>query len=539
MATLTFKGKALVQNHHLMVPFHELVPVKTKGLNKNPSLNGDSLIIEGDNLLALKALLPVYQGRIKCIYIDPPYNTGNEHWAYNDKVNSPMMREWLGKAVDRDDLTRHDKWCCMMLPRLKLLRELLKGDGAIFVSIDDNEAHHLRCLMDEVFGEENFLATIAWQKKYTRSNNAKLFSSQKDLIICYRRSEALTLLREPYPENKQESYGNPDKDPRGEWTSSSYVNPASHEARPNLVYEIKRPADGKIIKHSTRAWKYSRATHEQHVLDDRLWWGADGLAAYPRLKVFRNPGGVVPVDFWDFEYAGTTSLGAKEIKEIFNKNVFETCKPTQLVKRILQIASDKDSIILDSFAGSGSTAHAVLAQNAEDGGNRRFILVECESYVHQTTAERVRRIIKGKPKAKGKESKKGLKGSFGYFKLGQPLELKTILNSEELPNYRTLAAYVFFTATGESFDPVMVRKREWFIGASQHYDVFLIYESQRDKLKKLALTLDLARRLSARSQKQKLVFAPAKYLDAPFLSAMRITFCQLPYQIYHMAGGSK
>lgn len=164
MPHLHFKGKTFVQNHHLAVPFHELIPVKTKGMSAKPSLH-DNIILQGDNLQALKALLPTYQGKVKCIYIDPPYNTGNEGWAYNDNVNSPMMQSWLGQTVDREDLTRHDKWCCMMLPRLKLLRELLTEDGAIFVSIDDNEVHHLRCLMDEVFGEENFVESVIWKKE--------------------------------------------------------------------------------------------------------------------------------------------------------------------------------------------------------------------------------------------------------------------------------------------------------------------------------------------------------------------------------------
>ena len=163
MPSLQFKGKTFVDNHHLSVPFHELRPVAGKGTGRTASLH-DNLVVHGDNLAALKALLPTYHNKVKCIYIDPPYNTGNEGWAYNDNVNSPMMQDWLGKTVDRDDLTRHDKWCCMMLPRLKLLRELLRQDGAIFISIDDNEVHHLRDLMDEVFGDENFVATTIWEK---------------------------------------------------------------------------------------------------------------------------------------------------------------------------------------------------------------------------------------------------------------------------------------------------------------------------------------------------------------------------------------
>jgi adenine-specific DNA-methyltransferase len=183
MPSLNFKGKALVQNHHLVVPFSELEPVKSRGLSKSPSLD-DNLIIEGDNLKALKALLPTYHGKIKCVYIDPPYNTGNEGWIYNDKVNSPMMREWLGKTVDRDDLTRHDKWCCMMLPRLKLLRELLTDDGIILISIDDHESHHLRNLMDEVFGGDNFITQLVWEKG--RKNDAKLFHLGTSICSCTR-----------------------------------------------------------------------------------------------------------------------------------------------------------------------------------------------------------------------------------------------------------------------------------------------------------------------------------------------------------------
>ena len=186
MPSLHFKGKVFVENHHLAVPFHELQPVRSKGLSRKASLH-DNLIIEGDNLAALKALLPTYHGKVKCIYIDPPYNTGHEAWAYNDNVNSPINRDWLGKVVDREDLTRHDKWCCMMLPRLKLLRELLRDDGVIFVSIEDNEVHRLRCLMDEVFGEENFVGMIVWRN--VTDNNPTNITVEHEYIICYSSSK--------------------------------------------------------------------------------------------------------------------------------------------------------------------------------------------------------------------------------------------------------------------------------------------------------------------------------------------------------------
>lgn len=198
MPSIQFKGKALVQNFHLVVPYHGLKLVKAKGLSAKPSLH-DNLVVHGDNLKALKSLLPYYHGKVKCIYIDPPYNTGNENWIYNDNVSSPMMQEWLGKVVDREDLTRHDKWLCMMMPRLKLLREFLTDDGAILVSIDDNEVHRLRALMDEVFGEDNFITTVIWQKVFAPKNTAKYFSEDHDYVLVYARRLDAWLPKGPGP----------------------------------------------------------------------------------------------------------------------------------------------------------------------------------------------------------------------------------------------------------------------------------------------------------------------------------------------------
>jgi adenine-specific DNA-methyltransferase len=195
MPTLQFKGKPLVQNHHLVVPFSEMDPVKKLGTSKTPSLH-DNLIIEGDNLKALKALLPAYHGKVKCIYIDPPYNTGNEGWIFNDRVNSPMMRDWLGRTVDRDDLTRHDKWCCMMLPRLKLLRELLARDGIIAVSIDDNEIASLCELLDEVFLPENRLAIAPWKAEPSGGKQKKGLRIGHEYLVVYHNGDDSSVSRE-------------------------------------------------------------------------------------------------------------------------------------------------------------------------------------------------------------------------------------------------------------------------------------------------------------------------------------------------------
>ena len=533
MPWLQFKGRVFVENHHLAVPFHEMQPIRSRGLSRKASLH-DNLIVEGDNLAALKALLPTYHGKVKCIYIDPPYNTGNEGWAYNDNVNSPMMQDWLGKVVDREDLTRHDKWCCMMLPRLKLLRELLRDDGAIFVSIDDNELHRLRSLMDEVFGEDNFLATAIWQKVFSPKNTAKYFSEDHDFILVYARSiEKWTPNLLERREQAIERYKNLDGDSRGKWSSSDLT---ARNYYSQGTYEVISPSGKKFRPSLGNYFRVSMEKFHELDKDGRIWWGPKG-DSMPRLKRYLSEvkSGVVPQTIWHHSDVGHTQDAKKELLSVSNfgrsEDVFNTVKPTSLIKRILQIATDKDSIVLDSFAGSGTTAHAVLALNQEDGGSRRFVLIECEDYVDSLTAERVRRVAKGIPSAKDESLKAGLGGTFSYFRLGRPMRQQSILDGSNLPSYEKLAGYVFFTATGEEFEPGKIRKKTWFIGRSRLYDVFLIYEADMQKLKDMALTLDVARKLP-RGKRNKLVFAPTKYLDQEFLHRYRITFQQLPFQIY-------
>jgi len=536
MPTLNFKGKVFVENHHLAVPYHELIPVKAKGLSETASLH-DNLIVHGDNLAALKALLPTYHRKVKCIVIDPPYNTGNEGWAYNDRVNSPMMRDWLGQVVDREDLTRHDKWCCMMLPRLKMLRELLADDGAIFVTIDDNEMHRLRCLMDEVFGEENFLANAIWQKVFSPKNTAKNFSEDHDHVLVYSRyieKWAPNLLERS--DQASSRYRNPDDDPRGPWSSSDLT---ARNYYSQGTYEVESPS-GKVFAPSVgNYFRVSRRKFKELDQEGRIWWGAKG-SSMPRLKRYLSDvrKGVVPQTLWQHADVGHTQEAKKELVAVLNfersEDVFNTVKPTRLIKRILQIATNTDSIILDSFAGSGTTAQAVLALNQEDGGNRRFVLIECEDYADSITAERVRRAIQGVPTSKDPALKAGLGGTFSYFEIGEPMRRQAILDGSSLPTYEKLAGYVFFTATGEEFDPKKVDQANWFIGSSQLYDLFLIYADDIKALKELALTTEVADKLPS-SNRRRLVFAPTKYMDPEFLHRYRITFQQLPFEIYEAA----
>ena len=532
MATLNFKGKTFVQNHHLAVKYHQLLPKKDKSLTDKVSLN-DNLILHGDNLKALKALLPTYASKVKCIYIDPPYNTGNERWVYNDNVNSPMMQEWLGKVVDREDFTRHDKWLCMMMPRLKLLRELMREDGVIFVSIDDNEVHHLRMLMDEVFEERNIICEIVWQKKFSRQSDAKWFSDTHEYLIVYAKDKEIwkpNLL--PRTEKQDLRYKNFDNDYRGPWSPDNLVVKTYSK---EYDYPIKTPSGRTVNPPTGFCWRYSKERLQKLIADNRIWFGEKG-GNVPRIKRFLSEvkKGLVPVTLWLRDFAGDTQEAVREVKTILEDQKFDSPKPVKLIRRVLQVASGQNSIILDSFAGSATTAHAVLDLNKEDGGNRRFILVECEDYADKITAERVRRVIKGIPNAKEEKLREGLGGTFSYFELGDPIEMESILEGDKLPSLLELARYVFYTATGEEFDPSKLDEKRNFIGESKEYEVYLFYKPDIEYLKSTALTLERAKTLGPYKGKKRLVFAPSKYLDTDYLLEYRIDYCQLPFEIYKL-----
>lgn len=547
MPTIHFKGKTFVQNHHLAVKYHQLIPKKELSLT-DPAYGGtgsvslhDNLIIQGDNLKALKALLPTYAGKVKCIYIDPPYNTGNGSWIYNDNVNSPMIKEWLGKEVNIEDLTRHDKWLCMMMPRLKLLRELLSEDGAIFISIDDNEQHNLRCLLDEIFGGQNFIQNIIWQKKYSPQNDAKYFSDMHDFIICYAKNKIEGEQKLGWQRNlldrteeMNDRYSNPDNDERGDWKPADFsVKTYSKE----YDYPITLPSGKVVNPPKGRSWNTSKGNFKKLIGDKRVWFGEAGNNI-PAIKKFLTEvkQGSVPVSIWGYKEVGHNQEAKQELKDIFNEIQlpFDTPKPVRLLKRIIQIATNENDIILDSFAGSGTTAHAVLGLNKEDGGNRKFILVEQEDYANSITAERVRRVIKGVKNAKSETLKKGTGGSFSYFQLGETIEMENLLRGKNLPSFTEFARYLFYTATGEEFNEKAVNVKTGFVGESKNHEVYLIYKPDIEWLKRNALTLDGCKGLPKFKTKQRLVFAPAKYVDDHTCLEYRIDFCQLPYEIYRI-----
>ena len=550
MASLQFKGKAYVQNYHLTVKHHELVPCKAKSLTKEVSLH-DNLIVHGDNLKALKALLPTYAGKVKCIYIDPPYNTGNEHWCYNDAVNSPMHQEWFEKEVDREDLTRHDKWLCMMLPRLKLLREFLRDDGVIFISIDDNEVHHLRMLMDEVFGEANFVACFVRRRRMATGMRDEPVSPDHEYVLCSARRKEDSLL---FGWQKEAS-DYPFEDQKGRYRSTDLTVGMSREQRPNQFFPIsKKGFQKEYLPPPDRVWRFHRPTMAKHIENDNIIWPEDcpeKKLSRPRFKTRYDPRKTNPVSTWidskqendgvpsedaQLIIAGLNQEATKELRELFDEQVLAYPKPVSLVKGLIQAASVEDDIILDSFAGSGTTAHAVMDLNAEDGGNRRFILVECEEYADKITAERVRRVIQGVPGAKDEALKKGLGGSFSFFELGKPVEVARLFKPKELPAYKELAKYVFFTATGAEFDAKKVDEKSWFIGETGEAEYYLFYKPDIEYLKRgAALTLDRAKTLGKPGKKRRVVFAPSKYVDEETLERLKIGYAQLPFEIYRLA----
>lgn len=368
-----------------------LIPAKDESINFDETEN---IFIEGENLEVLKVLQKSYFGKIKMIYIDPPYNTGNDSFIYPDKF-SETKEEYQKRVGDKDEegyMTKdgmfkknskengqyHSNWLNMMMPRLYLGKNLLSQDGLIFVSIDDNEVHNLRLLMNEVFGEENFIANIIWEKRYGRSNDAKLMSTVSEHLLLFRKNENLSVLREARSEKTNEDYSNPDNDPRGVWTSVSFVSQRTRDERQNLGYPITNPHTGKIFSHPTNSWKYNEEKFLEMVADNRFYWGKNNDQDFPRIKRFlaELPEGMVPINLWKHSETGTTDEGTKEVLELIGKNIFTFPKPKRLIQRMIQMATSEDDIILDFFAGSGSTGHAVLDLNKEIGGNRKFICIQ-------------------------------------------------------------------------------------------------------------------------------------------------------------------
>ncbi|MBN8923370.1 MAG: site-specific DNA-methyltransferase [Rhodanobacter sp.] len=612
MPELYFKGKEFVYNHHLTVPFRPLVPDPAKSCGDDP----DNLIIQGDNLQALKSLLPRYAGKVDLVFIDPPYNTGNEGWAYNDNVNSPLMKEWLdGNPVNAEDMLRHDKWLCMMWPRLKLLHELLSEHGIMFVTIDDHEGHRLESMLEEVFGSQSNLGRIVARLNPKGRHLDKFFAKTHEYVLVFAKDARFTALSgAPKTEKMIAEYKEEDADGRYRLLELRNRNSAFNpKTRPNLYFPLYvSPKTGDV---STK--RDSAHTGEALPLDSKgeptCWtWSIPKVEADRALLVGRKTGDggwrVFRKDYLQTEDGADSTtkpktiwldanlnmdLARKTVSEVMGRNAFDFPKPVALIQKLIELVPNQDALILDSFGGSGTTAHAVLAQNAKDGGNRKFILVECEAYADTLTAERVRRVIEGyqytgtqheellREKltfSKLKQANKlleqvalvekqndgrfdainstvkdgelivtgekavkkraeGLGGGFTYCTLGDKLELDDLLTGKSLPAFAAFGGYLFHTATGQPLDAAKVREADGYLGESAQYHVWLVYKPDLDFLKSrdAALTLALAEKIAATDKdKPHLVFAPARFVPQKKLLELGVEHAPLPYALYRI-----
>ena len=531
MPTLDWIGKKAVINHDKQVPFHLLNEVPELSYGDKDSGN---MLIQGDNLVALKSLLPYYAGKVKCIYIDPPYNTGNEGWIYNDNVNSPEIKEWLGNVVGKEaeDLSRHDKWLCMMYPRLKLLREFLREDGSIWISIDNNEITSLKAMCDEIFGYNNFVDIISWFKKASPSNDAQFFSNDIEYIVVYAKNKNIWKPnRLPLTASQLKNYNNPDDDPRGAWNSATYTCNKSKQERPNLYYPIKNPNTGVIVfPKETAVWKYSQEQTDFFMQQNMLYWGTEGTAKYPRIKKFLSEHhGVVNRTLWHYDDVNHTQGASLELKSL-GIDSFATPKPTRLIQKILHIATNPGDLILDSFAGSGTTGHAVLTHLPQNIGMRSFILIEINKEIAESvTSTRLRRVISAE--AASSQDKNLQCCGFRYYRLGSPLfdEFGNVFSEIK---FADLAKHVFFSETGTPL-PDANDLTTPFIGEYNERGIFLLYNGiLKDKNPKNGNVL--TREVLAMLPKfdgEKVIYGTGCRLSDARLKAERITFKQIPYDL--------
>lgn len=510
MPTLEWIGKDKVINHHQEVPF--------RILDKKYTYNAESsenMIIHGDNLLALKSLLPQYEGRVDCIYIDPPYNTGNEKWVYNDNVNDPKIKKWLGEVVGQEgeDLSRHDKWLCMMYPRLTLLHKFLSPKGVILISIDSNELDNLRIICDEIFGRSNFVDIIVWNKKSGAKGvpPKNMIVNVHEYILVYQRTEQFRFQGELRNAEK-EGFKNPDNDPRGPWRMS---NIKSTTKPIEDAFTIIDPNTGKEYKNT---WAFSKESLEKMIAEGRILW----KETLPKQKEFfyelTNESKAIKSSWGVFDPQSTTVF----LKQILPTIKFDNPKPISMLDYLMEVSTNKDSIILDSFAGSGTTAHAVLDLNKQDGGNRKFILVEMMDYADTITAERVKRVIDGY--GEGNKAVEGLGGDFSYYELGAPL-FKEDKNLNEEVGEEEIRKYVYYMETKKPIETNSTDNR-YYMGKNNDTAYYFYYE----KDKPATLNRDFLATVKTEATGY-VIYADICALSKETLSANGIVFKKIPRDI--------
>lgn len=542
MPTLHWIGKEKVINHHRDVPFKVLEHKYgfDNGVKSDILTNSGNLIIHGDNLEALKALLPQYEGKVKCITIDPPYNTGNENWVYNDNVNHPKIKKWLGEVVGKDgeDLSRHDKWLCMMYPRLKILQKLLNEDGAIFINIDDNEQANLKLICDEIFGIGNFVGTFFWYKSGTPPNLSHKIKRNIEYVLCYTKKvnsnkfygiKKTSKSDDPItkPQNSIKELTFPPKSLKislndctinaGVYGTSKFPNVLLNEL---IVKE--RSNLNEVTFRNRFIWVQDKLNDELKNMTDFKINSKSLVISYKKSN-YENE---VPPNFIDSSVnVDTTENAGRLLFDIFSQKVFDFPKPPSLIEYLISFLCDKNDLILDSFAGSGTTSHAVLNLNKEDGGNRKFICIEMEDYAETITAERVKRVIKGY--GSGTKKVEGTEGSFDFYELGLPIfvgENNEYLNEEI--DLEKIREYIWYSETRSPYINSTNADSDCFLGKKEETAYYFIY----DKFAETTLDYDLLSVIKTKSQ-QYVIYADNCLLAKEFMMENNIVFKKIPRDV--------
>ncbi len=553
MPRLDWIGKDKVVNHDKEVPF--------RVLEEQYAYNGDgdgNMIIHGDNLEALKALLPKYHGRVNCIYIDPPYNTGNEGWTYNDNVSDPKIKRWLNQVVGKEgeDLSRHDKWLCMMYPRLKLLHQLLANDGAILISIDDNEQANLKLLCDEIFGASNFVANVIWQK--SKKGDSKLVAVIHEYILVYCKSKSAAIAKgfwrkkkagadnvlahyaqlkerlkndhaaimkemsawyKSLPKDAAERNHKHYKlsDDRGLYFAADFAGPNDgRESRPR--YDILHPVTGKSCKKPSTGWRWEEEKTKLALAETppRIHFGVDETTIPCRKSYLFEIDSEPLMSVFYTDGRGATL----QVDSILHKKAFDFPKNVEVLEEWINTLTDKNSIVLDSFGGSGTTAHAVLNLNKQDNGNRKFILVEMMEYAETLTTERIKRVINGYGETLGTG------GGFSYYTLGENL-FKEDGNLNENLALEKIREYIFFSETSIPLPAINENEsNKYYLGGHFGTGYYFYYE------KRNATTLDFKFMATIKAKAEQLViYADVCALSKQYLAKHNIIFKKIPRDI--------
>jgi adenine-specific DNA-methyltransferase len=608
---LDFKGKDFVHNHHLSIPHRPLEEVTELAINPSEDFGVSNLIIQGDNLYALKTLIPSHEGRIDCVFIDPPYNTGNEGWCYNDNVDSPMIREWLdSNPIGVEDWLRHDKWCAMMWPRLRMLHQLMAEDGIFIMHIDENEHHNAIAMLKEIFGrdsenpdESNVLGSIVWDKRNPKGDSKGISYRHEQIIIAAKcktamlKSKPMRKLKESAEmmivtaEKMYQKIGT-DTIPSDlanvvkrysldielgkfqiswdidnvarefkMWVNKNpnipsgvkpykYIStegliyrrvhmgwPNSDDAPDDYCYPIIHPITGKECPSPAKGWRMPQSTLETY------FGGQDPI---------EEPNGDIRVGEILF---GKTETKQPERRYLLHEQTYENIpsilsyggsdndyldsigiefdfpKPHKFIADLITYFTNENDIILDSFAGSGTTGHATMLANQNEGGDRKFILVEMEDYARNCTARRIAAAINGH------DTIEPLEGNYRYFTLGDALELNALLAGESLPDYDGLGQILYHIATNQTLDSESINEDSFYLGETEDCHVWMIYKNDLDWLKSpaSALTLEVAKDFAQYDcDKRHIVIAPAKYVSQKMLDEQNIPveFVPLAYSLF-------